>query len=103
MKIHKFTVIFEPDVEKGGVYNVLVPALPGCFSFGESLAEARYNIREAMELYLEALLDEDGAIPKDKKIKGVKKGAIKEEIIIGVDYDIKAGFEKKLTTAGYAR
>lgn len=101
MKLYKFTVIFEPEREQKGVYNVFVPALPGCFSFGDSLAEARYNIREAIELYLSTLLDEDKPIPKDKKIKALKKAKV-EEIIVGVDYEIRTGFEKKLIP-GYVR
>lgn len=101
MRVYKFTVVFEPEKEQKGVYNVFVPALPGCLSFGDSLAEARYNICEAIELYLSTLLEEDRPIPKDKKIK-VPKNAKIEEIIIGVDYDIKAGFEKKLIP-GYAK
>lgn len=96
MKIYKFTVVFEPDKEKKGTYNVFVPALPGCLSFGDSLAEAKYNIREAIELYLSTLLEEDEPIPKDKKVRVLKDAKVKE-IIIGVDYEIKAGFEKKLT------
>ncbi len=101
MKVYKFTVIFEPESGQKNIYNARVPALPGCFSFGESLPEARYNIREAIELYLSSLLEEDGLIPIDKKVK-VSKYAEVEEIIIGVDYDIKAGFEKELVS-GHAR
>lgn len=101
MKVYKFTVVFEPDKEQKEVYNVFVPALPGCFSFGESLAEARYNIREAIELYLSTLLEEDKSIPKDKKVK-VSKNAKVEEIIVGIDYEIRAGFEKGLTLS-YAK
>ena len=74
MKIHKFTVIFKPEEGQKGVYNALVPALPGCLSFGDSIAEARYNIREAIELYLSTLLEEGEAIPKDKKTKAPKSG-----------------------------
>ena len=44
-------VIFEPSDEGG--YTVFVPALPGCISEGNCLDEARRNIREAIELYLE--------------------------------------------------
>ncbi len=36
-----------------GGYTVYVPALPGCVSEGDSLEQARQNIREAIELYLE--------------------------------------------------
>jgi predicted RNase H-like HicB family nuclease len=44
-------VLFEPAEEVG--YTVYVPALPGCISEGDTLDEARRNIREAIELYLE--------------------------------------------------
>jgi predicted RNase H-like HicB family nuclease len=45
-------IIFEPSDDGG--YTVFVPALPGCISEGDWLDEARRNIREAIELYLEA-------------------------------------------------
>ncbi len=45
-------VFFEPS-EEGG-YTVYVPALPGCISEGDTLEEARENIREALALYLES-------------------------------------------------
>ena len=44
-------ILFEPS-EEGG-YTAFVPALPGCISEGDTLEEARHNIREAIELYLE--------------------------------------------------
>ena len=44
-------VLFEPSDEGG--YTVYVPALPGCISEGDTLEEARQNIREAIGLYLE--------------------------------------------------
>ena len=44
-------VVFEPSDEGG--YTVYVPALPGCISEGDTLEEARDNIRQAIELYLE--------------------------------------------------
>ena len=43
--------IFSPS-EEGG-FTVHVPALPGCVSEGDMLDEARANIREAIEIYLE--------------------------------------------------
>jgi predicted RNase H-like HicB family nuclease len=46
-------ILFEP-AEEGG-YTVYVPALPGCISEGDNLDEARRNIREAIELYLEPI------------------------------------------------
>lgn len=35
-------------------YTVYVPALPGCVSEGDTREDARRNIREAIELYLES-------------------------------------------------
>lgn len=72
MKFYTFRAIFDPEPETPGTYNVSAPALPGCLTFGESLAEARYNIREALELYLETLLEDGIVIPRDKKVKAPK-------------------------------
>ena len=51
-----------------------MPALPGCFSQGKTESEAKDNIKEAIELHLEALA-EDG-IPitptKDGKVTEVQ-------------------------------
>ena len=55
------------DAEEGG-YWVEVPALPGCYSQSESVEEALENVREAIELYLEALREEGAQIPRDDEI-----------------------------------
>jgi predicted RNase H-like HicB family nuclease len=60
-----YTVIFEP-AEEGG-YVASVPALPGCFTEAETLDEARANIQEAMEGYLETLLAHGQPVPEDIK------------------------------------
>lgn len=39
--------------EDNGGYNVNVPALPGCFSQGDTFEDAVKNIKEAIGLYLE--------------------------------------------------
>lgn len=61
-------VVLEPSGDGG--YTVSVPALPGCFSEGDTKAEALRNIREAILLYLE---DVPGDHPK---------GAVVEEIVV---------------------
>ena len=48
----KFEVIFEPE-EEGG-FHVYCALLKGCHSFGKTKAEARKNISEAIELWLES-------------------------------------------------
>lgn len=52
-----YLVIFEKS--KDGSIWANVPDLPGCYSYGNSLSEAKINIKEAIELYLEDL-KEDG-------------------------------------------
>jgi predicted RNase H-like HicB family nuclease len=54
----RLKVVFEPSDEGG--YTVYVPSLPGCISEGDTLEEARENIREAVGLYLEPV-DEPAA------------------------------------------
>ena len=48
----KLTIILEPQ-EEGG-FTAYVPSLPGCISEGDSKEEAIKNIKEAVELYIEA-------------------------------------------------
>ena len=48
----KVKVVLLPQ-EEGG-YTVRVPSLPGCISQGDTRRDALKNIKEAIELYLEA-------------------------------------------------
>ena len=48
----KLTIVLEPQ-EEGG-FTAYVPSLPGCISQGETKEDAIKNIKEAIELYLEA-------------------------------------------------
>lgn len=48
----ELTVILEKQ-EEGG-FTAYVPSLPGCISEGDTKEEALDNIKEAVELYLEA-------------------------------------------------
>ena len=54
-------------IEKGDkkhAYGVAVPDLPGCFSAGDTLDEALVNVKEAILLHLEGLLDEKQPLPE---------------------------------------
>ena len=42
------------EKQEAGGYTVYVPSLRGCISQGETKEEALSNIKEAIELYLEA-------------------------------------------------
>ena len=48
----KLTIVLESQ-EEGG-FTAYVPSLPGCVSQGETKEDAIKNIKEAIELYLEA-------------------------------------------------
>lgn len=54
MKIYDFKILLEPDDEAGG-YVVTCPALPGCYTQGDTIDEAIENIKEAILLCLEDL------------------------------------------------
>ena len=45
-------------------FGVVVPDLPGCFSAGDTLDEAIDNAREAIELWLETVIDDGGPVPQ---------------------------------------
>jgi len=64
MKLQK---LLEPS-EDGG-YTVIVPALPGCISEGNTKEDALKNIREAIELYLEPIQDDQSFSPNAEIIE----------------------------------
>jgi len=59
----KYTVIVEKGRESG--YVAYAPALKGCVSQGNTKAEALRNIKEAMEVYIEALLEDGLPVPTE--------------------------------------
>jgi len=63
--MHAYTVIITPDPESPGWWNAEVPALPGCVSCGRSYAEALAKIKEAMEGYIEVMLEHGDPRPRE--------------------------------------
>ena len=73
VKGYRFTLVLrEEDV---GGYSVRCIELPGAISQGETREEALRNIKEAMELYLEAFPDEK------KILDELKKGTGNREVV----------------------
>jgi predicted RNase H-like HicB family nuclease len=64
---YHFTVVLEPDREEPHRYNVHVPALPGCRTYGESIEDALANAREAIEAHVESLLVDGEPVPVEVK------------------------------------
>ncbi len=69
----KFKVLFRPEPEGG--YTALVPSLPGCISYGETLDEARRMIKDALSCYLKCLAEHGECCTDDR-------GCISDEIEI---------------------
>lgn len=59
-----YTVVLVYD-EEDKVYNVDVPALPGCNTWGKTKRSAMKNATEAVELYVESLQDCGDPIPRE--------------------------------------
>jgi predicted RNase H-like HicB family nuclease len=66
----KFRVVIEYDPD-AQAYSAVCPELPGCASAGDSVEDARSNIREAIALYLEP---SDIELPKDAQLDEVTVG-----------------------------
>ena len=62
MEIYDFKVILEPD-ESIGDYVVSCPALPGCYTQGDTIDDALENIREVILLCLEDMRTQNLPIP----------------------------------------
>ena len=63
----KYPIAIEPG-DAHRAFGVAVPDLPGCFSAGETLDEAIDNAREAIDLWLETVIDDGGAVPEPRTI-----------------------------------
>ena len=70
MHYYNYTIVIEPDEN---AFHAYVPALQGCHSCGNTHDEAKENIKEAIELYLETLLDLGEEIPIEQEPFFVEK------------------------------
>jgi predicted RNase H-like HicB family nuclease len=66
-----FDVVLLED-ETGG-YVAIVPALPGCHTQGDTLAEVMENVKEAIGLYLETLTVQEKKDLLKEKVVGIQK------------------------------
>ena len=64
------TIILEDET---GGYIAFVPALPGCHTQGDTLQELIENVREAIELYLETLTEEEKKELLRQRVVGIQK------------------------------
>jgi predicted RNase H-like HicB family nuclease len=58
--MYRFLVIFEKGAENYGAY---APDLPGCVAVGDTLEETEKNMREAIEMHIQGMLEDSEPIP----------------------------------------
>jgi antitoxin HicB len=66
MKILNYRILLREEDEGG--YTVLVPSLPGCVTYGDTMDEAVTMAKEAIELYLESLLQHGEPILTEQRM-----------------------------------
>ncbi len=59
----RYPIAIEPGTDRTA-YGVVVPDLPGCFSAGDTLDEAIDNAKEAIEFWLETVIEDGGPVPE---------------------------------------
>ena len=63
----QFPVVLHKD--KASDYGVTVPDLPGCFSAGSSVDDALAMAKEAVEVYLEQVIEDGKPVPLPGRIE----------------------------------
>jgi predicted RNase H-like HicB family nuclease len=66
MSILNYRIFLRKEPEGG--YTVIVPSLPGCVTYGETVDEAIAMAKEAIELYIETLKAHNENIPIEEEM-----------------------------------
>ena len=66
MKILNYKILLKKEPEGG--FTVLVPSLPGCITYGDTLDEAIEKAKEAIEVYIESLKAHGEEIPTEENL-----------------------------------
>ena len=77
MRFYSFQIVIEKEQEDAGYY-AYSPTLPGCFSNGLTIEDAKRNVRQAIEQHLQALLTHGQIVPQNENLVHV------EELTVGV-------------------
>jgi predicted RNase H-like HicB family nuclease len=67
MKFYDFEIVIEKEPDDDG-YFAYSPSLPGCFSNGLTIEEARHNIRAAILQHIEVLQAHDQPVPQRERL-----------------------------------
>ena len=64
MRLLNYRILLRKEPEGG--YTVMVPSLPGCITYGDTIEQAKEMAKEAIELYLESLREHGEEIPTEE-------------------------------------
>ena len=75
MKSYVFKVAIEPDKFEDGrdAWHASCPALKGCHTWGHTYEEALANVREAIDLYVQDLIEAGEKVPVDLGRLGLRE------------------------------
>ena len=63
--MRKYAVVIERGPNN---YSAYVPDLPGCITTGKTIEEIKTNIREAIELHVEGLIEDGIRVPEPSSV-----------------------------------
>ena len=66
MRFYNFEIVIEKETEDDG-YSAWSPSLPGCFSNGRTVEEARRNMREAIQQHVAALVAHGDPVSQNER------------------------------------
>lgn len=72
MKYYTFEIVAEKEAEDTG-HLAHSPTLPGCYSNGKTIEEAKRNIRESIQRHLQSLLAHGQSVPQNEKLVHVEE------------------------------
>jgi antitoxin HicB len=61
----RFNIVLRPEPEGG--FTAMVPALPGCVTYGRTLVEARSIVKDGIAGYIASLQKHNEPIPSDEE------------------------------------
>jgi len=71
-KYYTFEIVVEKE-PRGPGYSAYSPTLPGCFSNGKTIAEAKRNMRDAVRAHVETLLSLRQPVPQRENLVQVEE------------------------------
>ena len=79
VNFYSFEIVIEKEEDaEAEACLAYSPTLPGCFSNGKTIEDARRNVRDAVQQHVESLLSGGQPIPQNEKLVHV------EELTVGI-------------------